>query len=502
LGRQEALFGRVISGDYFGDVLDPDYVGPFLEAIQKTSVGNLCFLNAALKAPSGICLALLIVMQTGLSDTCYAIGIRFEGDVSTYDSDSAESRSPWGSQGSPFQSQAQGEVTTFAPSIQGMQMMRDEVAHSETSEKSGVLPSVATGMTDMNPEHAGHNGHAGFAGGFWKVMPAIGLGIGDYKAVRPVGLGGQGVVFQVKDQAGISFALKKVNLPGSLWQNDFPQHLRNADREARVLKSLAWASAVIVRFHDCWIQDDFKYACIVMEWLPKPLSAHLKERKKETDLPVPVQDACRWITHVTTGLAIIHGKSFMHRDIKPANLMLTEDLHWCKIADLGLGRALHEAPPADNASQSKADNVSQVSGTSRASLDTKSMLSGYTEFQGTMEYMSPEAIEGGQYTASIDMFSTGCVLLELLTSRTLSSMRIGKAPVARGTVSAVLQVEGSSCTTSHGLADICLEMLSESADDRPAARQLLQRRVLKPWVEDLLTKHEGIRAFFEKLGSN
>jgi len=130
----------------------------------------------------------------------------------------------------------------------------------------------------------------------WKVISAFGLGIGDYTPVRTVGVGAQGVVFHVRDQAGVNFALKKVNLPGNLWQRDFPLHLRNADREARALKSLAWASAVVVRVHDCWIQDDFKYACIVMEWVPKPLSDVMRQKDKypgkPADMPMPLNDTC------------------------------------------------------------------------------------------------------------------------------------------------------------------------------------------------------------------
>merc|ERR1719487_2510774 len=47
--------------------------------------------------------------------------------------------------------------------------------------------------------------------------------------------------------------------------------------------------------------------------------------------------------------------------------------------------------------------------------ETASQVSGYTMAQGTQSYLSPEAMAGRNYDCATDIFSLGCVLLELLT---------------------------------------------------------------------------------------
>ena len=91
--------------------------------------------------------------------------------------------------------------------------------------------------------------------------------------------------------------------------------------------------------------------------------------------------ARRWTT------ATAHG--IIHRDIKPANVMLTRTGD-VKVMDFGIARAVADA---------------QATMTQTAAVI------------GTAQYLSPEQARGETVDARCDVYSTGCLLYELLTGR-------------------------------------------------------------------------------------
>ena len=92
---------------------------------------------------------------------------------------------------------------------------------------------------------------------------------------------------------------------------------------------------------------------------------------------------------VLSALEYSHRNGIVHRDIKPANVMLTPagDI---KVMDFGIARALADA--------------------SSAMTQTQAVI-------GTAQYLSPEQARGEQVDIRSDLYSTGCLLFELLTGR-------------------------------------------------------------------------------------
>nr|WP_317618938.1 Stk1 family PASTA domain-containing Ser/Thr kinase [Cellulomonas palmilytica] len=104
---------------------------------------------------------------------------------------------------------------------------------------------------------------------------------------------------------------------------------------------------------------------------------------------VPIEEAVEITIGVLSALEYSHHAGIVHRDIKPANVMLTPT-GAVKVMDFGIARAV-----ADSAATMTA---------------TQAVI-------GTAQYLSPEQARGEQVDARSDLYSTGCLLFELLTGR-------------------------------------------------------------------------------------
>lgn len=102
---------------------------------------------------------------------------------------------------------------------------------------------------------------------------------------------------------------------------------------------------------------------------------------------------------VLNALDYSHRAGIVHRDIKPANVMLTP-AGQVKVMDFGIARAI---------------------------ADSSSAMTQTAAVVGTAQYLSPEQARGEQVDARSDIYSTGCLLFELLTGR---PPFIGDSPVS------------------------------------------------------------------------
>src|SRR5450830_379145 len=104
---------------------------------------------------------------------------------------------------------------------------------------------------------------------------------------------------------------------------------------------------------------------------------------------VPIEEAIEITSGVLSALEYSHHAGIVHRDIKPANVMLTPT-GAIKVMDFGIARAV-------------ADSAATMT-------QTQAVI-------GTAQYLSPEQARGEQVDARSDLYSTGCLLFELLTGR-------------------------------------------------------------------------------------
>jgi hypothetical protein len=109
---------------------------------------------------------------------------------------------------------------------------------------------------------------------------------------------------------------------------------------------------------------------------------------------LPVREALQYAVQIAAALDAAHRHGIVHRDLKPANVMLTKT--GVKLLDFGLAKAQGA--------------VTGSEGETRAITTENTIV-------GTLQYMSPEQLEGKEADARSDIFAFGLILYEMLTGR-------------------------------------------------------------------------------------
>lgn len=134
---------------------------------------------------------------------------------------------------------------------------------------------------------------------------------------------------------------------------------------------------------------------IVMEYVAgRTLRDILREGRK-----ILPERALEITSGVLSALDYSHRAGIIHRDIKPGNVMLTPSGD-VKVMDFGIARAVSDA---------------------------QSTMTATAAVVGTAQYLSPEQARGETVDSRSDVYSTGCLLFELLTGR---PPFVGDSPVS------------------------------------------------------------------------
>jgi hypothetical protein len=200
--------------------------------------------------------------------------------------------------------------------------------------------------------------------------------IGRYELVEALGKGAMGVVYHAHDPLLDRDVALKLMLPQIA---DEPDQKHRFEREARAVARLMHPN-VVTLFDLGYHTDGSPY--IAMELLRgEDLLRSMREGRVFT-----LQEKVSMIVQVLDGLSHAHQAGIVHRDIKPANIFLNQD-GTTKIMDFGVARF------------------------------TAGVATGTGAVVGTVEYMSPEQVQGEHVDGRSDVFSTACVLCELITGR-------------------------------------------------------------------------------------
>ena len=218
---------------------------------------------------------------------------------------------------------------------------------------------------------------------------------GRYEEGEPLGRGGMADVRKgVDNRLGRTVAIKRLRVDLAS-DSTFQARFR---REAQSAASLNHPT--IVSVYDTGEEPDpngsgVTIPYIVMEYVAgKTLRDLIREGRK-----IMPERALEITSGVLEALDYSHRAGIVHRDIKPGNVMLTPQGQ-VKVMDFGIARAV---------------------------ADTSSTMTQTAAVIGTAQYLSPEQARGETVDARSDLYSTGCLLYELLVGR---PPFVGESPVS------------------------------------------------------------------------
>ena len=199
-----------------------------------------------------------------------------------------------------------------------------------------------------------------------------------------------GVVYRARDTRLNRTVAIKV-LPDHLAANS--ETKQRFEREAQAVSSLNHPHICIL--HDIGHQDGIDF--LVMELIE---GESLSDRLKKGSLPT--QQVIEYAIQIADALDKAHRAGIAHRDLKPGNIMLTRT--GAKLLDFGLAKRVPFA-------SGKALNAF-------SELPTEvEKLTGEGTIIGTLQYMSPEQLEGLDSDSRTDIFAFGTVVYEMATGR-------------------------------------------------------------------------------------
>jgi eukaryotic-like serine/threonine-protein kinase len=228
---------------------------------------------------------------------------------------------------------------------------------------------------------------------------ASGTKLGPYEIQSPLGAGGMGEVYRALDtrlDRAVAVKVLASHLSSS------PELKQRMEREGRAISSLNHPH--ICQLYDIGSQNGTDY--LVMEFLE---GETLAERLRKGAMPLP--EVFKIGIAVAEALAVAHRHGIVHRDLKPGNIMLTAG--GAKLMDFGLAKPLGvQAAPGSGSAPPSFTAAATMSGPSPLSpLTTAGSII------GTIQYMSPEQIEGKEADARSDIFAFGAVLYEMVAGK-------------------------------------------------------------------------------------
>jgi len=199
-----------------------------------------------------------------------------------------------------------------------------------------------------------------------------------YNDVRPVGSGSYGLVSSAYDsKRQTKVAIKKLARP---FQSSI--HAKRTYRELTLLAHMRHENVIglLDVFSPCKSYLEFNDVYLVTHLMGADLGGIIKTQRLSDD---HIQFL---VYQILRGLKYIHSAGIIHRDLKPSNIAVNED---CELKVLDFGLARH----------------------------TEAEMTGYV---ATRWYRAPEImLNWMRYNQTVDIWSVGCIMAELITSRTL-----------------------------------------------------------------------------------
>jgi serine/threonine protein kinase len=274
----------------------------------------------------------------------------------------------------------------------------------------------------------------------------VGLVLGPYQVLSPLGRGGMGTVYLARDSRNRKLVALKA-LP--------PKKAREEDRVlARFRREMILSRQVshpnLAEAYEAGVSQDVYY--IAMEYIP----GRNLYRLVSEDGPLAIPRAARLFAEIAHGLDHAHLRGLIHRDLKPSNIIITPNDH-AKVLDLGLALIQGEL------------------------ITDKMVVGGEGYVVGTFDYLAPEQAEdAAKVDRRSDIYSLGCTLYYALTGRPPFPGGSSQEKVNRHRGEDPPAIENLNPQVPIGLASLVRQMMAKKPEYRPPSADAA-RTALMPW---------------------
>jgi serine/threonine protein kinase len=155
--------------------------------------------------------------------------------------------------------------------------------------------------------------------------------------------------------------------------------------------------------------------------------------------PMTSEKGVEYGGQILDALDAAHRKGFTHRDLKPANILVTK--HGIKLLDFGLAK--------------------RNSGICKTDVTLTAAITQQGQITGTLQYMSPEQLQGKEADSRSDIFSFGCVLYEMLSGQCAFA-----GSSAASVIAAILEREPEPLKSTSPLDRVIRKCLAKDPDNR------------------------------------
>ncbi|KAK4781005.1 hypothetical protein SAY87_017111 [Trapa incisa] len=237
-------------------------------------------------------------------------------------------------------------------------------------------------------------------------------------------------------ETGQMSAIKEVRVASD--DRSFKESLKQLNQEINLLSQLSHPN--IVQYYGSEMDEENLY--VFLEYMSGGSIHRLLQEYGPLKEPV-IQIYTR---QILSGLAYLHGKSVVHRDIKGANILVGTNSE-IKLVDFGMAKHI----------------------TSFASV---------LSFKGSPYWIAPEVVMNTKgYSFAVDIWSLGCTILEMATSKPPWSQYEGVAAIFKiGNSKEIPEIPDHLSRNAKSFIRLCLQRNPQA---RPTASQLLDHPFIR-----------------------
>jgi serine/threonine protein kinase len=276
----------------------------------------------------------------------------------------------------------------------------------------------------------------------------VGLVLGPYQIVMPIGRGGMGTVYLARDTRTPRLLALKVLPPKKARAEE--RLLARFQREMELSRRVAHPN--LTQTYDVGEAEGVYY--IAMEYI----AGQSLYRLVSNYGPLPVGRAARLFAQVAAGLEHAHEQGLIHRDLKPSNIMITPR-DQVKVLDLGLALIEGEV------------------------VEDHRVVGGKGYVVGTMDYIAPEQTEdAAAVDARSDLYAVGCSLYFALTGQPPFPGGDSLSKIRRHRKEPPPPLPELNPLVPAGFAALVYPLLAKRPEDRPQSAAVLRQQLLA-WAD-------------------